>query len=190
MRDFMTFFRNRIARPDEGWTVERLNHDATPADHVEEWAQSLGHALEWMGFYFEMETHCGVTLPFPEEDLRTLARNTLDNGLSPCGAFRNDYVPRFRAGPQIATFWPQVEAPLGSLWAAARWGEETFPREEAERMLAFYRAHLFVPEEYGGGIFSSVSENGVPLRWNRGYRFKCDHHAVRLCEKVLEYGLV
>lgn len=190
IRDFMDFFRNRIARPREGWTVESLDESAQPTPQTAYSMQSLAHGLEWMGFFFESEAHCGVPLSFPEEDLRRLARNILSNGLAPSGAFLNGYVPQYRRGPQMASFWPQVEAPLGSLWAAQRWGEELFPREEAERMLAFYRENLFAPPEHGGGIFSTVSENGVPIHPYRGHRFKCDHHAVRMCEKVLELKLV
>ncbi len=189
MKALVYFFTTRIARPEEGYTVESLQDDCTPELNYAESRQSLAHGFEWIGFCFEMETHCGLKLEFLDTTGRMLVERTLVNGLAPNGCFRNDYIPHYRAGPQVATFWPQVEAPLGVLWARKRWGEDAFPLERAERMVRFYRENLFQRPEYGGGILNTVSENGVPMSRGRGHRFKCDHHAVRMCEKVLEYTL-
>ncbi|MEX2608035.1 MAG: AGE family epimerase/isomerase [Kiritimatiellia bacterium] len=190
MQAMVHFFITRIARPEEGYTVEGLKDDCTPELYHEDSRQSLAHGFEWIGFCFEMETHCGLTIDFLDTSGRLLVEKTLINGLAPNGCFRNDFVPRYRTGPQIATFWPQVEAPLGVLWARKRLGGEAFLLEKAERMLSFYRDYLFQRPEWGGGILNTVSENGIPMGRGRGHRFKCDHHAVRMCEKVLEYNLV
>lgn len=190
MDGMVRFFDQRIARPDDGFTLEALTDDALPPPDYEDAVQSLAHGFEWIGFCFEMEAHCGLRFDFLDDRGRRLLKNTLANGLAPNGCFRNDYVHRFRTGPQIASFWPQVEAPLGVLWARKRWGEPAFSLEAAERMLAFYEHHFFERPEFGGGILASVSENGVPLSRRRGWRFKCDHHAVRMCEKALDYDLL
>jgi|GEM_PF-1548681 len=188
--DMAHYFNAVIARPEDGYTVENFQDDSTPYPHNDDIPQSLAHAFEWVGFCFEFEAHCGLRFDFLDTRSRTLAQNALSNGLAPNGCYRNSYVPRMKAGPLRGDFWPQVEAPLGVLWARKRWGEDAFPLENAERMLDFYTRFFFQREEYGGGILNHVSENGVPVELSRGHRFKCDHHAVRLCEKVLEYDLV
>lgn len=190
MQDLCHFFDQRISRPDAGYTVEHMQNDCRPHPHTGLIQQSLAHGFEWLGFCLEIETHTGLELPFMNDRMQTLCRNTLKNGLAPNGCFRNDYYPDYRMAQLRGTFWPQVEAVLGALWARKRWGECAFPLEEAARMLGFYEKYFIIPEDLGGGIMNSVSENGCPGSFTCGHPFKCDHHAVRMCEKVLEYDLL
>lgn len=190
MQDLCHFFDQRISRPEAGYTVERMENDGSPHPHTGLIPQSLAHAFEWLGFCLEIETQAGIELPFMNDRLQTLCRNTMKNGLAPNGCFRNDYHPDFQMGELRGTFWPQVEAVLGSLWARKRWGETAFPLEEAERMHDFYQKYFIIPDALGGGIMNSVSENGCPASFTCAHPFKCDHHAVRMCEKVLEYDLL
>lgn len=184
------FFDRRLARPEEGYQHSVLTDDCEPPPFAEHATKSLAHAFEWMGVCFEIESVFGVDLGFLDGRGRELTRRALAHGLAPNGCFRNDYVPSHGAAAMQGAFWPQVEALLGALWCRKRWGESDFPAEAAERMLGFYRRHFLRPAPLGGGILSSVSENGVPMDQRTGHEYKCDHHALRLCEKVIDYDLV
>jgi mannose/cellobiose epimerase-like protein (N-acyl-D-glucosamine 2-epimerase family) len=188
--DLIRLFERSIARPEEGYTIEDLEDDGSIPLHVEWVNQSLAHGFEWLGFLFEIEDLFETKVPFLGSKGALLGRNTLNNGLAPNGCFRNEWVPSRKAAPQYASFWPQVEAILGSLWCRQRWGDGMFPMEEAERMMEFYMNCMFKDDVLGGGILMQVSENGAPHSLQTGSSCKCDHHAVRMCEKVLDYGLL
>jgi mannose/cellobiose epimerase-like protein (N-acyl-D-glucosamine 2-epimerase family) len=188
--DMVRFFATHIARPEEGFTVEKLNDDGSTDPRQLHNNQSLAHGFEWLGFLFEIEHLFGVEVPFLSERGAMLGRNTLHNGLAENGCFRNEWIPALSRAPLMATFWPQVESILGSIWCRNRWGEKQFPLEEAERMMDFYTTYMFKPDELGGGILTAVSENGVPQYLSVTSAVKCDHHAVRMCEKILDYRLL
>lgn len=190
MEDMIAFFQKNICRAAEGFTIEVLEDDGSPSIYTHIFPQSLAHGFEWLGFLFEAEQLLDISIPFLEAEGRLLGRRTMDNGLQPSGCFCNDWMPGMKKAPLKADFWPQVEAILGSLWCRQRWGNSDFPREEADRMWNFYRQNQFKSEELGGGILFSVSENGAPFTLRTGSGVKCDHHSVRLCEKVKEYSLL
>ncbi|WFB34328.1 AGE family epimerase/isomerase [Kiritimatiellota bacterium B12222] len=190
IKDLLYFFDTRISRPEDGLTVEHLADDCSPCAEFDYIYQSLAHGFEWLGFCFEIEAHCEITIPFMDDRMRRLSSRTLENGLAPNGCFRNDFYPGSKSAPLCATFWPQVESILGVLWARKRWGEQAFPLEKAQRMMNFYQQYFFKSEALGGGILTTVSENGCPISLNTGHNFKCDHHAVRMVEKVIDYNLL
>jgi len=190
IEDLTTFFDIHIAVPEQGFTIEHLKDDSSPSTYYRHEKQSLAHGFEWLGFCLEIERHTEIKLPFMQDRMKTLSTITLANGLAPNGCFRNEYIPALKKAPLSAMFWPQVEAILGALWARKRWGEEAFPFEKAERMMNFYQSYFFKADELGGGILSRVSENGVPTNYGTGHTFKCDHHAVRMIEKIFEYDLL
>lgn len=190
LRELTTFFDRFISRPEEGMTIERLQDDCNPPKDSRHRLQSLAHGFEWFGFCQEIEAYCRISIPFMDDRMRILVDKTMKNGLSPNGCFRNRYCLNTRSAPLIAEFWPQVEAVLGALWARKRWGEKSFPLEHAEQLMNFYQKHFFKPESLGGGIMSAVSENGCPIDYGSGHGYKCDHHAVRLVEKTLEFNLL
>ncbi|MDF3127925.1 AGE family epimerase/isomerase [Kiritimatiellaeota bacterium B1221] len=188
--DLCRYFDRHITRPEEGYTVEKLADDSSPVKYYEYDHQSLAHGFEWLGFCEEIERYVKIPLPFEDQRLYQLCRNTLDNGLTANGCFQNDYSVFHKASSLSGCFWPQVEAILGALWARKRWGESAFPLEKSERMLDFYQKYFMIPEFLGGGIASNVSANGVPTNFTTGHQHKCDHHAVRMIEKTLEFDLL
>lgn len=190
MEDLCHYFDKYISRPEEGYTVEKLADDSAPDPLYLYHHQSLAHGFEWLGFCQEIERYAGLDLPFMDTRMRRLCERTLENGLGATGCFFNDFSIAHKASPLSGYFWPQVEAILGVLWARKRWGETAFPLEKAERMLDFYERCFMIPEKLGGGIAASVSGNGIPTNYSTGLAFKCDHHAVRMVEKTLEFDLL
>ena len=84
-------------------------------------------------------------------------------------------------------FLGQVESTLTACYAAGYYRSSRY-LAKARELLSFY-FNYFVDREFGG-IFSELSSSGIAVDRRKGHMYKCDHHNLRMCEKILKYGLL
>ena len=168
-------------------TDELFNDDFSPSDEQKYGYATGSHALEWFGFWLEISWLLGQKTEFLRESARALVDMTLKRCFYPNGCFQNNYFLRERKTFPVASFWAQPEAILGSFYAATFFGKRQYA-VLGEKMFNFYVKNF--PDRKFGGIFSDVTYNNVIINRNKGFSMKCDHHPIRMCEKIIGYNLL
>jgi mannose/cellobiose epimerase-like protein (N-acyl-D-glucosamine 2-epimerase family) len=168
-------------------TLEDFDDDMTISMDQRYGSVTNAHALEWMGFMIEARWLTGRRHPFLEKAGRGLLDASFARADSPLGAFRNDYYLREGRSAEWTSFWAQVESTLTACFAAKFYGSPRYLRK-ADRLWSFY-SRYFLDREFGG-IFSEVSSSGIALDRRKGHMYKCDHHNLRMCEKIIQYRLL
>ncbi len=148
---------------------------------------TLGHPLEWFGFLFEAQHHLKRKSTVLEEAGEKLLNNNLDLAYADSGCFRSKYSFDEHTVYPKTDFWSQVEGILGALYGYAYYGDARY-RDKADDMWEFYRRSMC--DAAHGGIYEQVARDGTPLSFTKGSPWKCDHHALRVCEKIIRYRLL
>ena len=178
-------FESKLLDKDSFMTPDSMEEDLSFAKrgHV----TTLGHPLEWFGFLFEAQRHMKRPSPVLERHGRRILDENLSLALSDTGCFRSVYEFDSKRVYPKTDFWSQVEGILGALYGHVYFGDEQYLLM-AETMWEFYRRTMCDPVH--GGIYEQVSEDGIPVSYTKGSVWKCDHHALRVCEKIIRYRLL
>jgi mannose/cellobiose epimerase-like protein (N-acyl-D-glucosamine 2-epimerase family) len=190
--------RETIGKAYELFTAKLFDRQRliTPDDFNEEFQLSpknlhssvtMGHPLEWVGFWREAQILTGEQYPFLESDARSMVDATIARAVAPNGCFRNYFFLKEQLCAGVSDFWGQVEAVLGLLYAAQSCNEPRY-REAAEACAGFYFEH-YIDKEYGG-IYLEMDQSGIATDRVKGSGYKCDHHCLRMCEKTIRYRLL
>jgi len=148
---------------------------------------TLGHPLEWWGFLYEAELLTGRKNSFIRKEGLTLLQRCLEIGLTDSGCFCSHYYFDSEYVPARTDFWTQVEAILTMSYAWHCLKDEKY-LNAAKQMWFFYES--FMLDKAHGGVFQRVAADGSLLSMQKGDMWKCDHHALRVCERILKYRLL
>lgn len=148
---------------------------------------TMAHPLEWLGFWFEARQLTGIEIPFFGAESRRLTDAIVERAVAPNGCFRNNYYLVEGRCDTLSDFWGQAEAVLGLLYAARIHGIQAYANA-ADTVAQFYFEQYRDGER--GGIYSEVSESGIVIDRQKGKPYKCDHHSLRMCEKILRWNLL
>lgn len=148
---------------------------------------TLGHPLEWWGFLYEAELLTGRKNAFIREEGIALLQRCLDIGLMDTGCFCSHYYFDTDYVPQKTDFWTQIEAILTMSYAWHCLKDEKY-LNAAKKMWEFYESYMLDKEH--GGVFQRVAADGSLLSMQKGDMWKCDHHALRVCERIGTYRLL
>ncbi len=173
----------KIYNKSLGLLNDSFSEDMQPSERQEYSGINPAHGLEWIGFLYEGQLFSGINLAFLNKTGRKLAADTFRICMADSGAFMNSYFIKPRRCIELADFWGQAEAVLGAMFCHSLYGGKYL--EYAEKLLDFYLEN-FIDHKYGG-IFSVVHIDGFAVRCEKGYHFKCDHHSLRMCEKILKF---
>ncbi len=168
-------------------TPNDINNDLTLSDRTLYESDTLAHPMEWIGFWYEGGIVMEETIQFIKEHGETVTNICLERSNAKLdGCFRNDFYLQEMMSSGCACFWAQSEAILNTFIANKIY--DTDYSDVAEKMLDFYFG-CFIDNEFGG-IFSTVDSKGIATKRTKGYMYKCDHHSLRMCEKIIDYKLL
>ncbi|MDA3799404.1 MAG: AGE family epimerase/isomerase [Kiritimatiellae bacterium] len=185
--DVQDMFANKFFNYEYMITPDGINDDLTMAKHVMYFGDTLAHPMEWIGFLYEGEKVMEEPLQFLHEHGENLTNICLERSNAKLGGcFRNDFYLREMMSSENSSFWSQSEAILNTFVANKMY--DTDYTDVAEKMLDFYFKY-FIDDEFNG-IFSRVDPKGIATERRKGYMFKCDHHSLRMCEKIIDYKLL
>lgn len=179
------FFYRFLYDSATGMTPDHLEEDLSfkKEGHL----TTLGHPLEWWGFLYEAELLTGRKNAFIRGEGISLLENCLTIGLKDSGCYCSHYYFDKAYVPGKTDFWTQIEAILTLSYAWHCLKEERY-LNAAGKMWDFYDKYM-LDKEYGG-VFQRVAEDGSILSIQKGDMWKCDHHALRVCERILKYKLL
>ena len=178
-------FIQKVYNSDQQVTYEFFNDDYTPSDEQTYGYATGAHCLEWFGFYFELNTLIGEKTDFLENQAKTLVNTAVERCVANNGFLKNDYYLQEGFALPRASFWSQSEFILGLMYAYKYFADERYLKL-ADKMFAYYLEN-FIDQKFGG-IFSDlylIDGKTVVVNRNKGFSMKCDHHSLRMCEKIL-----
>lgn len=167
--------------------LEDFEDDLTPGLDQEYGCVTNAHALEWIGFMIEASLLTGKNYPFLGKEGKKLADISFERAASRLNGFRNDYFLHEKTSTEDVPFWAQIESILTACFLAKWWKDNSYLLK-ARKLWDFYGKY-FLDRKFGG-IYSAVSCHGVATDRRKGHAWKCDHHNLRVCEKILDYGLL
>jgi len=180
-------FISHLFHPQDSTVPDKRELDLTLPPHYASMHTTMAHPLEWVGFFFEAELVTGVHFDFNGVKARSVVDLVIERALANNGCFKNAYLPRQDACLLKSEFWSQSEAVLGMLFAWRQFGNRRYLNDAVKAALFYFTN--FVDTVYGG-INEEVDANGTVISMRKGGIYKCDHHSLRMCEKVLQYRLL
>ena len=185
--DTLFLITNKIYDRKRKVMLEYFEDDLSISDYQLYGSVTNAHALEWIGFMIEMELITGKTIPFLNKEGKLLLDLSFKRAESKSGGFKNHYFLKEQKSIDFIDFWSQVEAILAACYAYKRYNDKKY-LSYAKKLWKFYTRYFFDTEF--GGIYSEVTSEGIATDRRKGHRFKCDHHNLRMAEKILFYRLL
>jgi len=184
MEEAESFFYKHLYDDTTGLTPDYLHDDLSFKKKGS--TTTLGHPLEWWGFLYEAEVLTQRKNTFIRGEGIDLLSKCISLGLAESGCYRSTYFfdTHYVAGK--TDFWTQIEAVLAMSYAAQGLKDPAYLKV-AEKMWQFY-SRFMIDKEHGG-VFQRVADDGALLSMRKGDIWKCDHHALRVCERILNYHL-
>jgi len=184
--EILELFFTRIFDQDLKMTYEFFNDDFSLSNQQKRGYVTAAHALEWFGFIYEysildpQKSH--YMKDFDEKFVDSLIERFVDQS----GFLKNEYYIKEEVALPKSSFWSQTEATLGVAFASRCFKNRSY-LEVSSRMFDFYIAN-FIDEEFGG-IYSDLyleHDKVIIENRNKGFSMKCDHHSLRMCEKIID----
>lgn len=183
----LQLFLGKLYFPDLKLMPDNFDDDFNLPPGQRYGALSLAHSLEWIGFWQEASFISGLDIPFLKEEALSVAQKTFERGVWENGCFCEKYYKSHDEVLPIAEFWSLSEAILNAALLSRLFNDSSY-LNKARQLFAWHQENMFDPEY--GGIFSLVRYTGLPLGRQKGGAWKCDHHALRMAEKILEYRIL
>jgi len=181
-------FINKILDPKHLIALEDFDADFKPSQAQLFGRATNSHILEWIGFWFEANQLAGYNSVFIKEHGIQAVNSAIKRGFDrQTGGFKNDHYLSENKTAETTSFWSQPEAVLGVLYANQIYSSARY-RHIADKMFRFY-INYFLDRKFGG-IFADVSTHGIVINRSKGFAMKCDHHPIRMIDKILEWKLI
>jgi mannose/cellobiose epimerase-like protein (N-acyl-D-glucosamine 2-epimerase family) len=180
-----SLFFNRIYDKEKRIVRKFFENNMQPYKYQDRHPVTIAHALEWMGFFFEAQIL--LTKSFLKKEIQELTETTFLRGYHNSGCFLNDFFLEEGRCMATSVFWGQVEAVLGALYAYHLYKDIQY-RNMADNLIKFYKENFV--DDKDGGIFSGVTDDKIVFQRIKAFAYKCDHHSIRMCEKILQYKLL
>jgi mannose/cellobiose epimerase-like protein (N-acyl-D-glucosamine 2-epimerase family) len=179
-------FTDKVYDKEKQVTYEFFNDDFTPSNEQIYGYATGAHCLEWFGFYLELNLLTNKKTDFLENQAKKLVDTAIERCVAKNGFLKNDYYLQENFALPRSSFWSQSEFILGLVYAHKYFSDEKY-LNLADKMFEYYLEN-FIDKKFGG-IFSDlylIDGRTIIVNRSKGFSMKCDHHSLRMCEKIIE----